>query len=299
MNIIVNKLFNGICHSPGSQRVLLVCVCCLPMYAQAEFDLNFIPNNPGASFDPCQVQQGLGCVGGSGSQTPFLSETVGDSQLPEIVIDPDSGASYYHLIVGDLTEGFIQEVYVQRGFGSYQGQQLSASGGATNVPGNAIDPLGITAVDSGNGDSNPRRVIMRQLVTDDEMTSEFLKDKYDLKPVMTQTINALDINTSVTIDLSNSDYFDLSTPGTMSNTMVLLGPDAPAGQAQFDMGSDVQDSHINAGQYTYTSGSGRGGSGGTYDYVDGGSFDMTNTPWETFFNPDTSGPWAYTTNRPN
>jgi hypothetical protein len=112
-------------------------------------------------------------------------------------------------------------------------------------------------------------------------------------------INAPDITTGIVIDMRNSTYSDKNTTGTIANTMSLQGPDAPENQAYFNMADDVQNSYINAGRYTYTNGSFRGGSNGTYNYVDGGSTDLANTPWEAFFNPATSGPWSYGANRPN
>jgi len=140
---------------------------------------------------------------------------------------------------------------------------------------------------------------MRQIVSDGEMTDEFLKDKYDKKPLITQSIDKPDITTSIVIDMSNSTYSDMDTPGTISYTMELQGADLPVDKAKFNMADDVQNSSVNAGRYTYTTGGGRGGSSGSYNYIDGSGFDLANTPWEVFFNPDTSGPWNYTDNRPN
>lgn len=282
--------------------------------------MNFIPNNPGSTMSTCVDRGGSECAFGGGitSQTPFLIETVGtcceDIQLPEIVTDPSNGLEYYHMIIGDPADGFVQEVYIQRSasFGVFGtgwdvqggvGGLSSASGGAPDdndgESGNGTDPLDITALATGTGSGNPNRVIMRQIVNDGEMSMEFLKDKYDRKPVIAQSLDAPDITSSVVIDMRNSTYSDMNTTGTMLNTMSLLGPDAPQDQANFDMANDAQNSFVDAGRYTYTTGAGPGGSGGSYNYLGVGTVDMTTISWENFFNPDTSGPWSFTTNRPD
>ena len=276
------------------KKIILVSILLWPLLAEAEFDLNFMPNNSTASFSTCVTHGGTSCAGGT--QTRYLQE--GGLQLPETVIDPDNGLTYYHMIIGNPDDGFVQEVYVRTGsYGSYQGGSLSGSSGAIN---NGQDPLDINSgIITGNGGANPKNIIMRQIVSDGEMTDEFLKDQYARKPVISQSINAPDITTGIVIDMRNSTYSDKNTPGTILNTMSLQGAEAPENQASFNMADDAQNSYVNAGRYTYTNGSGRGGSDGTYSYVDGGSTDLANTPWENFFDPATSGKWSYTANRPN
>jgi len=50
------------------------------------------------------------------------------------------------------------------------------------------------------------------------------------------------------------------------------------------MTTDAPQANITAGQFRYSSGSGFGGSYGTYTYVDQG-FDVYNTDWLSFCDP--------------
>ncbi|HHM04389.1 MAG TPA: hypothetical protein ENJ19_01425 [Gammaproteobacteria bacterium] len=256
---------------------LVVTLTCLPP-AAAEFTLNFMPDNTGAFIDS--------------DGTRFLYDTV--TVTPEVVTDPDTGLNYYHLIVGDPAEGFIQEVYIQNGFGSFQGGSGSAVGGdGGGSGGNGTDPLDIsTGVNTANAEGNPQRVLIRQILNDGEVAMEFYKGKFDAKPRISQMLNAPDVTALFEIDMSNSSYSDMSTAGTVTNTMSL-----PDGSASFDMASDVQNSTVTGGRYTYTAGSGPGGSDGTYTYFDGG-FDAKAVRWEDYFDATQGNPWTYNTNRP-
>lgn len=226
--------------------------------------------------------------GGSGipGQTPFLYELVSDT----------NGVDYYHMIIGAPADGFGEELYIRLaspstgygGIGNIIGR--SDSGGTFSNPGNGGDPLGVAgSVTSGDGSGNPGSVLMHMIVNDGEISMEFLKDASDRKPVLTQAINAPDITSSVVIDMRNSTYSDMNTPGVMLNTMSLKGPDVPPGNPQFDMARDGQNTNVNAGRYTYSS--------GTYTYSDGG-FNLGNVKWGDFFDPTESNPWAFSANRP-
>ena len=218
-------------------------------------------------------------------QTPFLYERVSDS----------FGVEYYHMIIGSPGSGFGEELYIKltAPFTGYGSVGLiggpSDSGGAFGAPGNGANPLGTSSVTTGNATGNPTNVLLDMVLNDGEFSMEFLKDKFDRKPAISQTINAPDITSTVVIDMRNSTYSDMNIPGVMTNTMSLQGPNLPADRAQFDMATDAQYTNVNAGRYTY--------SGGTYTYLDGG-FNAANVKWDDFFDPTQTNPWAYPTNHP-
>ena len=219
-----------------STRLALVLGLAIAPCSRAEFLMNFTPAGTG-------VMSTTGIHGGSTitGQTPFLKD--GGFELPEIVTDPTNGRSYYHLTVGSMADGFIQEVYIERGFTGFPNGNLgSASAGAGDASGgNGRDPLDVThTIVTGNGSGNPNRVIIRQLHSDGESMMEFVKDKYDYKPHITHVVNAPDITLQVDIDMRNSTYNNATTPGIMTNTMSLWGPDIPFDSAQFDMATSVQ-----------------------------------------------------------
>lgn len=288
--------------------------------ARAEFTLNWTSDTGNPVFSGTSVTQTDN--GGNDQtlfgQTPFIYERVLDGTTP-----------YYHLVVGDPATGFAQEVYIQAGFpgltgGSCRGPvscggtaaaigaDHSASGGDTatsfGFEGNGFDPLGSDAAASGNSGGNPTRVQMRQLVTDGDLTVDFVKDKYAEKPSITNTIDATDLTATVVINSSGNPLNSAATASAVTNTVELIGPDlppdvsAPGGgpsAVRFDMATDAQESSVTAGQYSYTAGGGTGGSNGTYSYTDPTKNSANINPdWTSYFDHTEANPWAYPDNRP-
>lgn len=250
----------------------------------AGFIFDWTPDNANPTFNGTSVTHGDVGIGG---QTPFTYERVTDP----------NGVEYYHMIIGAPSSGFGEEIYIKltspfTGYGSLGDVGgPSDSGGNFGAPGNGGDPLGIVTTNgaTGNTSGNPQSVQIDMIMTDGEISMEFLKDTFDHKPVITQQINAPDITSAVMIDMRNSTYSDMNTPGVMLNTMSLQGSNTPPGLGQFDMSKDGQNTNVNAGRYTYSS--------GTYTYLDGG-FNSGNLNWGDFFDPTMSNPWAYPDNHP-
>jgi len=280
--------------------------------SRAEFLLDFQKDLAGSSM----TTEAFHSAGGAGTtnQTPYLRN--GSFELGEVVTDAE-GNEYYHMITGSLADGFIQDVYIARhatqlytwgnpatsnGVGT-----VSASGGASNfsINGNYLNPLGtnLDTVNSGNGSANPTRVIMRQLVNDGEIMMEFLKDKFNGKPRISQMVNAPDITQQFDIDMRNINYSDMSSNAPVVNQMWLWGVDVPVDGGFFDViagsgeATRTSTQSISAGKYVYTDGAGFLGSEGSYTYSDGGSMNL-NQDWEMFFDYTEENPWSYDTNRP-
>jgi hypothetical protein len=215
-----------------------------------------------------------------------------------------------------VTWGFAVNQYKSGGCGTVCDTWHSASAGDSRivagggngpikVAGNAEYPLTApTGKNSGNGSGNPSRVLIRQKLITPELTVEFLKDKFDKKPVITQDLKTADIRSYVKIDMSNSDYNTASTAGAMTNTLTSPSGNVPV---SFDVhvNSQAGHSHVNAGQYTYTPGTPGplsegfdwGGANGTYTYAEGG-FDVNAVDWSRYFDSSWSNPWAFTKYRP-
>ena len=232
---------------------------------EAEFALNFTQVKPDSILSTNSV------IGGSsvGGQTSFLmAKPAGNGfQTLETVSDPSTGKSYYHMIVGSVADGFMQESFVQTG--AIAAPMFVGCGGntcSTNL--NNRDPLGSTGLyTTGNAESNPTGSIIREIMSDGEIMTEFLKDQYDRKPLITQMISAPDSTALFQADMRNSTYNDMNIPATMINTFSLPG----SSFGDFDMSRDAQITNITAGRYTYTNGTGPGGSKGTYNYFEGGA----------------------------
>lgn len=236
--------------------------------------------------------------------TPFIERTVyrgssfgrGPVYTPEVVIDPETGLDYWHVVIGDPTTGFMQETFIERGFSGFWngGEPGSASGGFGAADGgNGRDPLDQNdGIGSGNGSANPKRTLIRQIVTDGELYSEFVKDKFFRKPLIIQVLNTSEIFSSFEMDMRNSSYDDDTTAGIMSNVLVFSDPSLEMFGAGFNSSTDLEDSLISAGRYTFSDGSSNGGTDGTYSYIDGG-FDHVNQSWEIYFDKFISNPWTY------
>jgi hypothetical protein len=216
--------------------------------------------------------------------------------------NPLPSASYQFFSVGSPGSNFYQEIYIQN-FGSFQGGPGSASGGAAGPGGNGTDPLGYGGASysfTGNGSGNPNRVIIYQVNKSSDMIIDFLKDKFDKKPRIIQSITTSDFSAEFSIDMRAIGYSDNTSDAPIINNQTLVDPFGSATPMTWDMAVDSQAGHtgVDAGKYTYTAGSGPGGSIGTYSYTDGG-FDMTALPWYLFFDPnDASNVWTRTTNKP-
>ncbi len=265
-------------------RVMVLVALGLTPQAEAEFALNFQPIGSGV-MSTTSVRGG----GSFGGQTPFLVD--GSLNMPEIVSDPTTGLNYYHMIVGSPAEGFVQESFIQ--VSVIPGTILTCSGNtcATNL--NNMDPLGGSGLYyTGNAAANPRGTIIRQILSDGEITIEFLKDKYNRKPLITQTIMTPDIVSTFKIDMRNSTYDDKNTPGVVSNTFSFTDPGTNPSLGSFDMARDGQKTNITAGRYTYTNGTGNGGSQGTYNYVEGGA--VFDADWTIYMDKlDSRNIWSY------
>lgn len=286
--------------------------------SHAELSFNWTPRadirdaTQGLPFAICNVagQANQGNCGtnfffSSPDTTPFVQEIVKDV----------NGAKYYHLVVGDPSQGFAQEIYIGRGTSTFaDGSRTSASlgwaasglcfggspfpGAPPTLPaddkrgcGNGYSPLSSDADFSGNGSGNPNRVIMRQVVSDGQMTQEFLKASFTQKPKITQTVadpqSGLQIH--FVADMSNSTYSDNTTPALITNTLTFTPPALATdgmGPANFDMATGAQSSSVSGGRYIYNDGTavGFGGAGGTYGYVNGGDFNL-NVEWSSFRDP--------------
>ncbi len=260
----------------------------------AGFELNFLPDASGVMATAVTHGSSINIF----NQTPYLMS--GGFQLPEIVIDPETGLDYYHIIVGDAADGFIQEVYIERGFGSFPNSNVgSAVGGAGDLNGgNGVDPLDRNAnIETANAAANPNKVLVRQLMNDGEIQQEYIKSEFNKKAKITQIVtDPVGMVSRFEIDSSNVMMNQLAAPGTMINTLDLAGT-----EYDFDMATisgEGVDINVNAGQYIYLDGIGPGGSAGTYLYLDGGE-DVSNTDWESYYDVTENNPWTYTANQPN
>lgn len=328
---------------------LFACQISVAHAQQAGFELNLMPysdtaNALSGSMFTCGThsQASAGdlaaypgqqhpCTGAGDTTTPntkFLTYDRNsgiDWESPEMVIVNIDGTerAFYHLIVGDLADGFIQETYVEMGFAfSHQSTAPaffpdapisnlmgSASAGDYGVTGsrpitnptNGKDPLGAVST-SGNGTGNPNRVIMLQLNNDGEIFAEFRKDYLLNKPKFYQRVARFgDIDMEFEFDMQSLTYGDATQAGDVLRNSIEIFDESMAADTNFDVTTEAQNSRISGGMFSYADDNGGiGGSDGSYTYTDGGSFDQKGVDWEALFDAHdpTGNPWHYEENKP-
>jgi len=133
------------------------------------------------------------------------------------------------------------------------------------------------------------------------MLLDFLKDKFDKKPRIMQTLVTNDMLGEFSVDMRGLTYADNSTAAPIINTLTVTGQPTtfPALTSTWDMAVDAQQSATTAGMFTYTTGSSRGGSYGAYNYV-GGNYSVYAVDWWQYFDKnDSSNVWTHPANQPN
>lgn len=235
---------------------------------------------------------------GGGCSEPFTQE------LTRI-----NGVDYYHVILGTGTGQFGMEYFIRTsssgcwygcsgarvsgGMGGMGGgvAPLSASSGNQN---NYADPL--NKANSGGGRPDQTAIFMYNRTT--EMTQEFLKAIESRKPKITQQVNGSGTTVNFSLDMSAIGYSTNNTPGKLALTQSVTSAGIPVQQTNPSTGTPLPDSRnfdvtkvvpsaepsITGGRYTYTPGSGDGGSRGAYSYF-ADKFDPYNVNWAQYCDP--------------
>lgn len=265
----------------------------LPHHALSQLPLNFQPFTGTVLPSAANVS----CNATTGCSTPFLQEVISSG-----------GASYYHIVIGDGASNFAMEYYIRTlggtvcwfgcagarftGMGGMGGDgvaPLSASAGPGGLAGNGTNPLG-TVANSGNGTGRPDQTVIRMVNKSADLQQEFLKATETTKPKITQVVNNGGVTSNFAIDMTNLNYSTINTPATVSLTQTVGDTGIPATQtgfpssANFDIANFAATREVTGGRYTYTAGSGDGGSAGTYTYF-ADKFDLNAVDWASFCDP--------------
>lgn len=242
---------------------------------------------------------GGGMMGGGSCDTPFSQE-----------VTRINGIDYYHVILGNGGGEFGMEYFIRTsgggcwygcsgarvsggGMGGMGGgpAPLSASSGNQN---NYADPL--NSANSGAGRPDQTAIFMFNRTA--EMTQEFLKATESRKPKITQQVNGNGVTLNFSLDMSAIGYSTNNTPGKLVLTESVTAAGIPAQQIHPTTGVLLPDSRnfditkvgptaqptITGGRYTYTPGSGDGGSRGPYTYF-ADKFDPYNVNWSQYCDP--------------
>ncbi len=205
-----------------------------------------------------------------------------------------------------------------KGDGSCGGIMGGMGGGGFISTCNAGDPLGLKGNDNfftGNATGNPSNTIIYQVLggswnaatetweckESDDYCQEFIKDMFEYKPKLTQTIND-DPNGMITyfeLDMRNSTYLEKNIVANTINTLIITDPDMPMGmkkEGDFDFAQFTNrannpgsNSKFTAGMFTFTPSIGDFAGGqdidaNAYDYIDG-TFNL-DQDWKLYFDPD-------------
>jgi len=208
-----------------------------------------------------------------------------------------NGKSYYHVIVGDHTQdSFYMDFIIEASasYTRYDGNWVgsASSGSQEHQEFGIAKPYSNNSSRNGNGTGNPNRVIMRQVIDDGIMRSEFLKDQLDKKPLIKQDITGNGVLMKLSLDMRGKTYLDNApvTEADWTNTIILEGI---AAGSTGDFGSiSYTGSNLTAGAYTYMSGSRNGGANGIYTYQQEGGFQPVNFDYSVYCDPDQNINWS-------
>lgn len=256
---------------------------------------------------------------GFGDRDLAASHRDGSGFFQEELLDSSDGQRYFHVIIGDYTvDEMVQEYFIKANVsndfwaGGWSGSGNIGASHSLGPAGNgtsAIDqPYSADSNTAGTGSGNPNSIMMRQLVTDKSASGvgfsmDFLKDRFAYKPRLTHTNgNSTEgFATTTVIDMSNSLYTDM-TPidptADFDNTFVFTtDPLKHETAGDYDVDTMDQNRTFTAGGYTYTPGTGTGGSGGTYSYIDPNddanpAFDPINRDWSEYCDATQNVDWS-------
>jgi len=345
---------NDITFRQNLLRLLAPLLLMLSSSAFADFSLQFNPYI--TTPQTCSPTTSCTFIGGNTDDTGTLAGFNDGSRFIQEKVYI-GGVNYFHVVVGSADTGFALESYIAtentvsstvrnasaspRAFSPYSGgnerayQDLSVDGGnlaSNGIFGNSRDPLGVTVSAasgfksydlSGTGTADPRRVALRMLVSDADVTVEVLKPLLDRKPLITQTTSDSEMSALFQADMRGLSYADTARAAPITNYLTLSGAKSPtAGAGDFDM-SLAQRSYVNAGRYSYQPGQGwlvrsPDGAGGytytanpsgwdvansvfdegSYTYTNGtGGFNVQGVKWQSFFDYSQNAVYCATGNR--
>jgi len=246
----------------------LLTITCLtgPRFAQAEFQLNFLPesshlddpewlafncNRPstgGGDWEDCDENDEFRDNNGRDS-TPFLFERVRA---------PGSSDQYYHTIIGMPGSDFVQEAYIKitRYYGDGDcdnGCKFSSSPrevddlgpisdslgdwrDITEYRDNAYDPMG-PARFSGSGTANPNSTQFRQVMASDGFEQDMVKAKFNQKHKLNQDLNAEagKVIHSFELDMTNSTFEQSDIAGIMTRNYFKVTGSNDTSPIEFDI----------------------------------------------------------------
>ena len=288
---------------------------------QAAFDLNWQRDEPGYVNNDAYVSCNMSYISNANCSSGGFG---GDFDLSGAHDDGTAffqqqfstgGQQYFHVIVGDYTrDPFAQEVIIKAnaannywngGFGGSGNIAVSHARSNNSDPNfNTVKPYDPDSSRTGTGSGNPNSVLIRQIANSGEIQSEFLKDSFTQKPRISQTITGSGANAGIVstmvIDMRSLNYssmtpLDAST--MITNTVVLSGPLINGTSGNFNNATDAQSNYNTGGGFTYTAGSGPGGSGGNYTYMDplddaNPIFEPNGLNWVGYCKPSENPNWG-------
>ena len=266
---------------------------------QAQFRFNFSASGGAVvgsiANQTCGGGGGMGGGNGACDGTPFIQEVVSIG-----------GANYYHVVVGNGSGEFGIEYYMRTSGMCWYGCAAARVGGGMGGGMGGAAPFSSSAGPATNdsdplgnaGTGAPDRVAIRQFNNTAQMTQEFLKSTESQKPKITQSLNTTGMAMDFSIDMSNSNYSTMDTPGVIALTQSVEGTDIPAPGINPATGQPFQSSanfnidnigptavkEYTGGRFTYSPGAGDGGSMGTYSYF-ADTYDVYNVDWQSFCVP--------------
>lgn len=316
---------------------------------EAAFELNFQPlvnggstnvtyqawgdNDETAAFScgNMSFQSNINC--NPGDDEINAAHNDGTPMYQRIFRDNNTGNYYWHIIIGDYydqasdpvnTQGFHLEYIIQANSSSRFDDHIATASSASttwvnsntaeNIGGRDVYDEGTNGLYTTTGYANPKRVLVRQIMEDEETVSTFLKDDFNSKPFISQTVvdnKVTDPNTTVnnefTMDMRAISYDTADNTGVIVRNITNIGGGLEAAnQGDYDTTDasvtphyfNQEDTVLSAGKFTWATGTGNLGSKGTYTYyyaddtVNAGGFNPVDKKYISFCDPTYNVNWS-------
>lgn len=204
-----------------------------------------VPFGTGAKYDGGGATMCDDNGGGPGDANRYVH----DGYIPGssyYLLEQDETNSIHHMVVIDEAQHFKMEYYISTSSGTAGlTQARDMSGGQSDGHVYPIDPKDPGRTGTGSGD--PTRVQYRMLIADSGMTMDMLKNTWNNKPLLTQSIRDRDMSQDLTIDMRNSTYRQMNIPASVTFTASIAG-NAPVTYDSRDNGG----ANITGGRFMIT-----------------------------------------------
>lgn len=187
-----------------------------------------VPFGIGAKYDSGEPWSTM-ChdnMGGPGEAEHYVHDGyfIPGKQNTPYILEQDEQNDIFHMVMLDPNEGFKMEIYIKTSSGTAGlTQAREMSGGENDGHVYPIDPKDPQRTGTGSGD--PKRVLYRMVIEDEGFNMDMIKDNFNQKPKITQSVWGEGMNMDTVIDMTNSNYSQMDIPAVITHTLDVANTD--------------------------------------------------------------------------